>query len=123
MIFAGGQRGPLSPGSSPSDGDSRGAGKPSSYQDHQGTERFDPRDAAAEGEDHFRGRSPVGQMPGPGVIAFYPIEAEVSMKEIIAMDWETLIPGHSGAGGRLGTKQDAKEQLAFFQDGLWVRGT
>jgi hypothetical protein len=32
------------------------------------------------------------------------------------MDWETLIPGHPGAGGRLGSKQDAKDQLAFYQD-------
>jgi len=59
---------------------------------------------------------PVGQVPGRGMIDFYPIEAEASIKKIIAMDWETLIPGHPGAGGRLGSKQDAKDQLAFYQD-------
>jgi len=59
---------------------------------------------------------PVGQVSGRGMIDFYPIEAEASIKKIIAMDWETLIPGHPGVGGRLGTKQDAKDQLAFYQD-------
>ena len=32
------------------------------------------------------------------------------------MDWERLIPGHPGAGGRLGTKKDAQDQLTFLQD-------
>ena len=59
---------------------------------------------------------PVGQVPGRGMIDFYPIEAEASIQKIIAMDWERLIPGHPGAGGRLGSKQDAKDQLAFLQD-------
>jgi len=59
---------------------------------------------------------PVGQVPGRGMIDFYPVEAEASLKKIIAMDWQTLIPGHPGVDGRLGTKQDAKDQLAFYQD-------
>ena len=59
---------------------------------------------------------PVGQVPGRGMIDFYPIEAEASLQKIMAMDWERLIPGHPGVGGRLGTKQDAKHLLAFFQD-------
>jgi glyoxylase-like metal-dependent hydrolase (beta-lactamase superfamily II) len=59
---------------------------------------------------------PVGQLAGRGMIDFYPIEAEASIQKIIAMDWERLIPGHPGAGGRLGSKQDAKDQLAFLQD-------
>jgi glyoxylase-like metal-dependent hydrolase (beta-lactamase superfamily II) len=58
---------------------------------------------------------PVGQVPGRGMIDFYPIEAEASIKKIIAMDWETLIPGHPGAGGKLGSKQDAKDLLAFLE--------
>jgi len=33
------------------------------------------------------------------------------------MDWERLIPGHSGrAGDRLGTRKDAQDQLTFLQD-------
>ena len=59
---------------------------------------------------------PVGQLPGRGMIDFYPLEAEQSIKQILAMDWERLIPGHPGVGGRLGTKKDALDQLTFLQD-------
>jgi glyoxylase-like metal-dependent hydrolase (beta-lactamase superfamily II) len=59
---------------------------------------------------------PVGQVPGRGMIDFYPLEAEASIKQIISMDWERLIPGHPGAGGRLGTKKNAQDQLTFLQD-------
>jgi hypothetical protein len=50
------------------------------------------------------------------MIDFYPMEAEQSIKQILAMDWDRLIPGHPGAGGRLGTKKDAQDQLTFLQD-------
>jgi glyoxylase-like metal-dependent hydrolase (beta-lactamase superfamily II) len=59
---------------------------------------------------------PVGQIPGRGMIDFYPMEAEASIKQILSMDWERLIPGHPGEGGRLGTKKDAQDQLTFLQD-------
>jgi glyoxylase-like metal-dependent hydrolase (beta-lactamase superfamily II) len=59
---------------------------------------------------------PVGQVPGRGMIDFYPFEAEASIKQILAMDWERLIPGHPGAGDRLGTKKDVQDQLTFLQD-------
>ncbi|MBI2188456.1 MAG: MBL fold metallo-hydrolase [Acidobacteria bacterium] len=59
---------------------------------------------------------PVGQIPGRGMIDFYPLEAEQSIKQILSMDWERLIPGHPGDGGRLGTKKDAQDQLTFLQD-------
>jgi glyoxylase-like metal-dependent hydrolase (beta-lactamase superfamily II) len=59
---------------------------------------------------------PVGQVPGRGLIDFYPLEAEESITQILAMDWERLIPGHPGAGGRLGTKQDVQDQLTFLRD-------
>ena len=60
---------------------------------------------------------PVGSVPGRGMIDFYPLEAEDSIKQVLAMDWERLIPGHPGQpGGRLGTKQDAQDQLTFLQD-------
>ncbi|HEX9434038.1 MAG TPA: MBL fold metallo-hydrolase [Burkholderiales bacterium] len=60
---------------------------------------------------------PVGSIPGRGMIDFYPLEAEEAIKRVLAMDWERLIPGHPGApGGRLGTKQDAQDQLSFLQD-------
>jgi glyoxylase-like metal-dependent hydrolase (beta-lactamase superfamily II) len=58
---------------------------------------------------------PVGRMPGRGMIDFYPLEAEQSIKRILAMDWERLIPGHPDIG-RLGTKDDVKQQLQLLQD-------
>jgi hypothetical protein len=51
----------------------------------------------------------VGQIPGRGMIDFYPFQAEDSIKQILAMDWERLIPGHPGVDGRLGTKKDAQD--------------
>jgi len=59
---------------------------------------------------------PVGTVPGRGLIDFHPLEAEAAIERIIAMDWDRMIPGHPGAGGRLGTKQDARDQLTFLRD-------
>ncbi len=59
---------------------------------------------------------PVGSVPGRGMIDSYPIEWEDSLKKVLAMDWEKLIPGHPGPGGRLGTKEDAQNLLTFLQD-------
>jgi len=59
---------------------------------------------------------PVGVVPGRGMIDFYPLEAEESIRKVLAMDWEQLIPGHPGQpGGRLGTKKDVQDQLEFLQ--------
>lgn len=59
---------------------------------------------------------PVGSVPGRGMIDFYPLEAEESLRQVLNMDWERLIPGHPGPGGRLGAKADVRDQLAFLQD-------
>jgi glyoxylase-like metal-dependent hydrolase (beta-lactamase superfamily II) len=59
---------------------------------------------------------PVGRMPGRGMIDFYPLEAEESIKRILAMNWDRLIPGHPDSGGRLGTKQDVQQQLELLQE-------
>jgi glyoxylase-like metal-dependent hydrolase (beta-lactamase superfamily II) len=59
---------------------------------------------------------PVGQIPGRGMIDFYPMEAEQSLRRIAAMDWDRLIPGHPGVNNRLGTKQDVQDQLTFLQE-------
>jgi glyoxylase-like metal-dependent hydrolase (beta-lactamase superfamily II) len=59
---------------------------------------------------------PVGSVPGRGMIDFHPLETEAFMKEVLAMDWERLIPGHPGPGDRLGTKQDVRDQFQFQQD-------
>jgi glyoxylase-like metal-dependent hydrolase (beta-lactamase superfamily II) len=59
---------------------------------------------------------PVGSVPGRGFIDMYPLEAEDFIKKVIAMDWDRLIPGHPGVGGRLGTKQDARDQLRLLEE-------
>ena len=44
-------------------------------------------------------------------------EQEETMKKILAMDWDRLIPGHPGAGGRqTGTKDDVKVDLDYMLD-------
>ena len=54
---------------------------------------------------------------GEGLIHGYPIEWEDSLKKVIALDWDRLIPGHPGLpDGRLGTKDDAKQLLAMLQE-------
>jgi glyoxylase-like metal-dependent hydrolase (beta-lactamase superfamily II) len=58
----------------------------------------------------------VGTLPGRGMIDSYPLEWEAALKKVLAMDWEKLIPGHPGGGGRLGTKQDVQDILTFLQD-------
>jgi glyoxylase-like metal-dependent hydrolase (beta-lactamase superfamily II) len=45
-----------------------------------------------------------------------PIEYEDSLKKVLALDWERMIPGHPYAGGRLGTKKDVEDHLAYLQE-------
>ena len=60
---------------------------------------------------------PVGSLPGRAMIDSYPLQWEQSLKKLLAMDWQRLIPGHPGApGGRLGTKKDVQDVLAFLQE-------
>jgi glyoxylase-like metal-dependent hydrolase (beta-lactamase superfamily II) len=59
----------------------------------------------------------VGSFPGRGMIDSYPMEWEDSLKKVMAMEWDRLIPGHPGQpGGRLGTKDDVQQLLALLQD-------
>jgi hypothetical protein len=58
----------------------------------------------------------VGTLPARGMIDSYPLEWEATLKKVLAMDWERVIPGHPGApGGRLGTKKDVQDILDFLQ--------
>jgi glyoxylase-like metal-dependent hydrolase (beta-lactamase superfamily II) len=59
---------------------------------------------------------PVGTVPGRGMVDFHPLETEAFIKQVLALDWERMIPGHPGPGGRLGTKEDAQNQLTLLQD-------
>ncbi len=44
-------------------------------------------------------------------------DIKTGLKKVIAMDWDKLIPGHPGPGGRqTGTKDDARNQLAYLED-------
>jgi glyoxylase-like metal-dependent hydrolase (beta-lactamase superfamily II) len=46
----------------------------------------------------------------------YPIEWLASLKKTLALGWERMIPGHPGPNGRLGTRKDMEEQIAFMTD-------
>lgn len=43
-------------------------------------------------------------------------EWEDSLKRVLAMNWDRMIPGHPYAGGRLGTKQDVQNLLQYMVD-------
>jgi glyoxylase-like metal-dependent hydrolase (beta-lactamase superfamily II) len=52
-----------------------------------------------------------------GMADNYLPEIEDSLKKVIAMDWDRLIPGHPGPGGKqVGNKDNAREELAYLQD-------
>jgi glyoxylase-like metal-dependent hydrolase (beta-lactamase superfamily II) len=52
-----------------------------------------------------------------GMADNYVPDIEEGLKKVIAMDWEKLIAGHPGPGGRqTGTKDDARNQLAYLQE-------
>jgi glyoxylase-like metal-dependent hydrolase (beta-lactamase superfamily II) len=60
--------------------------------------------------------APVGALPGRGIIDSYPLEWEETLKLMLTMDWERMIPGHPGQpGGRLGTKKDIQDLLDMMQ--------
>ena len=46
----------------------------------------------------------------------WPFEWEDGIKKVLALDWERMIPGHPGPGGRLGTRDDVSNLLAYMQD-------
>ena len=60
---------------------------------------------------------PVEAVQFRGMADTYVPDIEGGLKKVIAMDWETLIPGHPGPGGKqTGTKQTARDQLSYLQD-------
>jgi glyoxylase-like metal-dependent hydrolase (beta-lactamase superfamily II) len=59
----------------------------------------------------------LGAVPGRlAVNDSYPVEWEESLKRTLALNWDRQIPGHPGPGGRLGTRKDMEEQLAFMTE-------
>src|SRR4030081_2357705 len=60
---------------------------------------------------------PIQGVQFRGMADTYVPDIEDGLRKVIAMDWETLIPGHPGPGGKqTGTKDNAREQLAYLQD-------
>jgi glyoxylase-like metal-dependent hydrolase (beta-lactamase superfamily II) len=60
---------------------------------------------------------PIASVPSRlGVGDSYPGEWEASLKRVLAMNWDRMIPGHPGPGGRLGTKKDLEQMIAYFTD-------
>ena len=59
---------------------------------------------------------PIGAVNWRNMPDSWPVEWEESIKKVLAMDWERLIPGHPGPGGRLGTKKDAEAHLKYMVD-------
>jgi len=52
-----------------------------------------------------------------GMADTYVPDIEEGLKKVIAMDFDKLIPGHPGPGGRqIGSKEDAVNQLDYLQD-------
>jgi glyoxylase-like metal-dependent hydrolase (beta-lactamase superfamily II) len=46
----------------------------------------------------------------------WPIEWEDGIKKVLALEWDRMIPGHPGPGGRLGTREDVGNLLAYMSD-------
>lgn len=45
-----------------------------------------------------------------------PLAWRDSLKRLAALDWDRMIPGHPGPGGRLGTKDDMNALVGYFDD-------
>src|SRR6266566_2794654 len=59
---------------------------------------------------------PINGIQFRGMADTYIPDIETSLEKVIAMDWDRMIPGHPGPGGRLGTKDDARAHLQYLQD-------
>jgi glyoxylase-like metal-dependent hydrolase (beta-lactamase superfamily II) len=60
---------------------------------------------------------PIQGVQFRGMADTYVPDIEEGLKKVIAMGWDTLVPGHPGPGGKqTGTKDNAREQLAYLQD-------
>jgi glyoxylase-like metal-dependent hydrolase (beta-lactamase superfamily II) len=60
---------------------------------------------------------PIQGVQFRGMADTYVPDIEDGLKKVIALDWDTLIPGHPGPGGKqTGTKDNARDELAYLQD-------
>jgi glyoxylase-like metal-dependent hydrolase (beta-lactamase superfamily II) len=59
---------------------------------------------------------PINGIQFRGMADTYVPDIEESLQKVIDMDWDRMIPGHPGPGGRLGTKDDARAHLGYLKD-------
>ena len=60
---------------------------------------------------------PLESLPFRVMADNYLPDFKEGLKKVIAMDWDRLIAGHPGRGGRMiGTKDDARAQLSYHED-------
>src|SRR5216683_1331570 len=60
---------------------------------------------------------PIQGVQFRGMADTYVPDIEEGLKKVIAMDWDRIIPGHPGPGGRqIGTREEAINQLDYLQD-------
>ena len=59
---------------------------------------------------------PINSVNWRNIPDSWPFEWEDGIKKVLALDWERMIPGHPGPGGRLGTRDDVSNLLAYMQD-------
>jgi len=60
---------------------------------------------------------PIQGIQFRGMADTYVPDVEDGLNKVIAMEWDTLIPGHPGPGGKqTGTKDNARDELAYLQD-------
>jgi glyoxylase-like metal-dependent hydrolase (beta-lactamase superfamily II) len=60
---------------------------------------------------------PIQGIQFRGMADTYVPAIEDGLNKVIAMEWDTLIPGHPGPGGKqTGSKDNARDELAYLQD-------
>lgn len=60
---------------------------------------------------------PLESLPFRVMADNYLPDFKEGLKKVIALDWDRMIPGHPGRGGRMiGTKDDARAQLSYHED-------
>ena len=59
---------------------------------------------------------PINSVNWRNMPDFWPFEWEDGIKKVLALEWDRMIPGHPGPGGRLGTRDDVTNLLAYMQD-------
>jgi glyoxylase-like metal-dependent hydrolase (beta-lactamase superfamily II) len=59
-----------------------------------------------------RGRAPILNSGSN----LFPIGLETALRRVLALDWTTMVPGHPGTNGRLGTRQDVERALDYVVD-------